>query len=207
MRETTIGIGSTGATVNSVQAHKGRIIRGLLAGLLPLILVMPAFAVGQWGFGLAISVAASFIAVGSCLRRHKPVTGLGFSSLGISVLLAIGYFGFGNVFFIQHFGVVIYGALLIRVLYGEIRGQPFTAQFSKQIIESEHWNTRRFLEGNRFLSRLWGVIFTISILMGVFGTGTLMLMVLPNALVLLGIVLGPNIGHWYVFSWSSKGAE
>ena len=158
-------IESSGGTINSVpQAHKGQIIRGLLAGLLPLFLVIPAFAVGQWGLGLAISVPASFIAVGTRLLQHKPVTGLGVSSLGFSVLLAIGYFGFGSIFFVQHFGVVICGALLIQVLYGEIRGQPFTAQFSKQMIATEHWNTRSFLEGNRFLSRLWGVIFAISIL-------------------------------------------
>ena len=206
MRKTAIG--SAGATVNPVpQAHKEQLIRGLLAGLLPLFLVIPAFAVGQWSFGLTIGVAASFIAVGSRLRRHKPVTGLGFSSLGLSVLLAIGYFGFGNVFLVQHFGVVIYGALLIQVLYRELRGQPFTAQFSKQMIASEHWNARSFLAGNRFLSRLWGVIFAISIIMGIFGTGTLMLMVLPNVLAILGIVFGPNIGHWYAFRCSSKGAE
>jgi len=199
---------SVGTLVNSgPSAHNGQLIRGLLAGLLPFFLVIPAFTLGQWDFGLAISVAASLIAVGLRLLLHRPVTGLGFSSLGISVLLAIGYLGFGNIFFIQHFGVVIYAALLTQVLYGELRGQPFTAQFSKHVIASERWNTRGFLEGNRFLSRLWGVIFAISILMGIFGTGMLMLMVFPNVLVILGIVLGPNIGHWYAVRCSSEGAE
>lgn len=62
-------------------------------------------------------------------------------------------------------------------------------------------------EGTRFLSRLWGAIFVVSILLAVFGTNTLELIVLPNLLVVLALVFGPRIGHWYAIRFSPKGAE
>lgn len=187
--------------------HKRQVIRGVLAGMLPLLLAIPFFSFGVWGTGILIAVGGSVIVIGKRRLKHKPVSGLDIVSLFLGVLVAIGYFGFGNVFFIKHFGMVIYGALLIQVLYGELRGQPFTAQYSKQMVTSDKWNTRGFFEGNRFLSRFWGVIFVISILMAVFGTGTLVLIALPNVLVVLALVFGPNIGHWYAIRFLSKGAE
>jgi hypothetical protein len=57
--------------------------------------------------------------------------------------------------------------------------------------------TRAFFEGNRFLSRAWGVIFVVAILMSTAGTTPLVLLVLPNALVIVVLVFGPEIDHWY----------
>jgi uncharacterized membrane protein len=184
--------------------HKGQVIRGILAGMLPLLLAIPFFSFGLWSTGILIAVGGSVILIGRRRLKDKPVSSLDIVSLLLGVLVAIGFFGFGNVFFIKHFGVVIYGALLIQVLYGELRGLPFTAQYSKQMISSDHWTTRGFFEGNRFLSRFWGVIFVISILMAVFGIDTLVLIVLPNVLVVLALVFGPNIGHWYAIRFLSK---
>jgi len=196
------------ATGNSLPSeHKGQVIRGVLAGMLPLLLAIPFFSLGLWGTGILIAIGGSAIVIGKRRNSHKPISSLDFVSLLLCVALATGYFGFGNVFFIKHFGVVIYGALLLQVLYGEVRGQPFTAQYSKQIVSSDHWNTLGFFEGNRFLSRFWGVIFAISILMTIFGTSTLVLMVLPNVLVVLALVFGPTIGHWYAMRFRSKSAE
>lgn len=187
--------------------HKGQVIRGILAGMLPLLLAIPFFSFGLWGTGILTAVGGSVVVVGKRRLKDKPVSSLDIVSLLLSVLMAIGFFGFGNVYFIKHFGAVIYGALLIQVLYGELRGQPFTAQYSKQMIPSDHWNTRGFFEVNRFLSRFWGVIFAISILMAIVGTGTFVLIVLPNVLAVLALVFGPNIGHWYAIRFLPKGAE
>jgi len=195
------------STSHNPPTHSGSVIGGILKGMMPLFVAIPAFMYGLWGTGILVVVGASFVAVGSRLPRHKPVSGLDLSSLALGVLLAIGYFRFGNIFFIEHFGLVIYSALLIQVLYGELRGEPFTAQYSKQIISSDRWATRGFFETNRFLSRFWGLIFVVSILMVVFGTSPLMLMILPNALVVLALVFGPNIGYWYSNRFAPKVAE
>jgi len=190
------------ATGNSLPS--GHVIRGILAGMLPLFLAIPFFSFGLWGTGFLIAVGGGVIVIGKRRIKGKPVSGLDIVSLLLGVLVAIGYFGFGNVFFIKHFGVVIYGALLIQVLYGELRGQPFTAQYAKQIISSDRWATRGFFETNRFLSRFWGVIFVFSILMAVLGTSPLLLTILPNALVVLALVFGPNIAHWYAIRFAAR---
>jgi hypothetical protein len=193
------------ATGNSLPwGHKGQVIRGILAGMLPLLLAIPFFSFGLWGTGILIAVGGSVIVIGKRRIKDKPVSGMDIVSLLLGVLVAIGYFGFGNIFFIEHFGIVIYSALLIQVLYGELRGEPFTAQYSKQIISSDRWATQGFFEMNRFLSRFWGVIFVVSILIVVFGTSPLLLTTLPNALVVLALVFGPNIAHWHATRFSPK---
>jgi len=191
----------------SPPVHSRSVIRGIIRGMVPLFLAVPAFVYGLWGTGVLILVVGSCFGVGSRLSRHKSVSCLDLSSLALSVVVAIAYFGFGNIYFIQHFGVLIYGVLLIQVLHGELHGKPFTVQYSKRMISSNRWATRGFFEMNRFLSRFWGLIFVVSILMVVFGTSPLMLVILPNALVVLALVFGPNIGHWYANRFTLKGAE
>jgi len=174
---------------------------------MPWLLAIPPFLYGVWSVGLVIVVGGNLLVTGRLRLQHKSIGSLELTSLALVVFVAIGYFCFGNVFFIQHFGVMIYSLLLIPVLYGEIRGQPFTAQYAKQMYSSDRWATRTFFEGTRFLSRLWGAIFVVSILLAVFGINTLELIVLPNLLVVLALVFGPRIGHWYAIRFSPKGAE
>lgn len=182
-----------------------QMLRGLLAGLVPTFIAIPLFMLGFWGLGISISLSVSLFSIVMHLFRHKPITGVDLSTLALLAIVAIGYFVFHNTFFILHFGVVIYSILLIQVIYGEIRRQSFTAQYSKQMYSSELWSKRSFIEGNRFLSRVWGTIFGVSILIGVFGTSTLMLMVLPNMLIVIGFIIGPSIGHWYGTRFLAKG--
>ncbi len=150
-----------------------------------------------WVNGIADPVADTILITGSRLVLRKPMDRLALLSLVFSVLLAIVYFGFGNLFFLRHFGVVISGLLLGQVLYGELRGEPWTAQFAKRMFPPERWGTRAFFEGNRFLSRLWGVVFGVSILMAAFGTTPLFLFLLPNGLLVVALAFGPSLGRWY----------
>jgi hypothetical protein len=170
---------------------------GIFGGLLPQLLAIPPFVLGLWGIGLMISLGGNLIVIGSNLVRRQPIGSLALSSLALSMLLALGYFVFGNIFLLKHFGVVINGLLLGQVLYGELRGEPWTAQFSKRMYPPERWGTRAFFEGNRFLSRLWGLVFGVSLLMAAFGTSPLLLFILPNGLLVLALMSGPSLGHWY----------
>src|SRR5579872_422403 len=81
-------------------------ILGIFAGLLPQLLAIPAFVIGRWSSGLVISLGGNLLIIGSLLVRRKPIGSLAVWSLVLSLLLAIAYFGFGNLFFLRHFGVV-----------------------------------------------------------------------------------------------------
>jgi hypothetical protein len=170
---------------------------GTFGGLLPLFLAIPLFALGLWSVGLVVYLGGTLLVIGPRLGRRESVGSLDLSSLVFGVLLAIAFFGFGNVFFLQHFGVVINTLLLAQVLSGELRRQPWTAQFAKRMYPPAQWDTRAFFEGNRFLSRLWGLVFVVSILMATFGTTPLVLFVLPTGLLVAALVLGPPLARWY----------
>ena len=168
-----------------------------LQGLVPILVALVPFSFGQWGLGLIIMLGGNLILLGRQVAQRRAVGALDVTALALGALLAFTYFGLGNLFLLQHFGVVINGLLLIQIVKGELQGKPWTAQFSGRLFSPEQRASRAFFEGNRFLSRLWGVIFTADILMAAFGTTGLVLFVLPNALAVLTIVLSPRIGHWY----------
>jgi hypothetical protein len=178
---------------------------GMLGGLLPQLLAIVPFVLGRWGVGVVVSMGGNAFVLTRSLRKGQKVGALEASSTVFSVLLAVGYFGFGNVFFLRHFGVVINALLLVQVVWGEFRGTPWTMQFSKRMYPAERWGTRAFFEGNRLLSRIWGAVFVLDILMSALGTTPLVLFVLPNALPLVALVMGPRLGHWYGARFSAAG--
>jgi hypothetical protein len=174
-----------------------RAFLGIFSGLVPQLLAIVPFSLGRWGLGLAVSVGGSLLLIGSRLGRREAVSALDLTSIGFGLLLAVGYFGFHNVFLLRHFGVVINGILLGQVVLGELRREPWTAQFAKRMYPPERWGTRAFFVGNRLLSRVWGAIFLADILMAAFGRTGLVLFILPNLLPMAALFLGPRLGHWY----------
>jgi hypothetical protein len=118
-------------------------------------------------------------------------------SLGLGVVIVVAYFGFHSTLVLRHFGVVINAVLLAQVVRGELRGEPWTLQFAKRMAPSEAWDSRAFIEGNRFLSRVWALIFVLSLLMETFGQSVLVLFVLPNVLLVVALAVGPSLGRWY----------
>jgi uncharacterized membrane protein len=185
------------ANAAPIPGRQRLMILGILGGMVPILLAIVPFAMGLWGIGLVIVVGGNALIIGSRVLRHQSNSVLDYSSLGLGVLLVIAYFGFGNLFFLQHFGVVIYTLLLAQVVDGELRGAPFTAQYAKQMYPPAVQGTPTFFEANRFLSRLWGALFFVGIILSAVGTSPLTLIVIPNVLVILGLVRGPAIAHAY----------
>jgi len=118
-------------------------------------------------------------------------------SLGFGAVLVIAHFVFHSLLLVRRFGVVIDAVLLVQVIRGELRGEPWTLQFAKRMAPPERWTARAFVEGNRFLSRVWAVIFVLSLLMAAFGHSALVLFVLPNVLLVVALALGPSLARWY----------
>lgn len=118
-------------------------------------------------------------------------------SLAFGLVLVVAYFAFHSLLLVRRFGVVIDAVLLAQVVRGELRGEPWTLQFAKRMAPPERWSARAFVEGNRFLSRIWALIFVLSLLMAAFGQSALVLFVLPNVLLVVALVSGPSVARWY----------
>jgi hypothetical protein len=170
---------------------------GALGGLLPMLIAIVPFVLGLWAAGLAVYVGGNLVVIAARLAGRKAIASLDLLALALGVLLAAAYVGFGNHFFLQHFGVVINGVLLGQVALGELRGTPWTEPFAKRMYPPEAVTTRAFVEGNRLLSRMWGIIFVADILMSALGTSAFVLYVLPNVLLVLALALGPSIAQRY----------
>ena len=118
-------------------------------------------------------------------------------SLGLGVVLLVAHFAFHSTLLVRRFGVVINAVLLAQVIRGELRREPWTLQFAKRMAPPERWSSRAFVEGNRFLSRIWALIFVLSLLMAAFGRSAFVLFVLPNVLLGVALALGPSLARWY----------
>jgi hypothetical protein len=93
--------------------------------------------------------------------------------------------------------VAINALLLSQVVYGELRGTPWTEKFSRRLFTPQQTKTRGFFIGNRLLSRAWGAIFLLDILMAAFGTTALFQFILPNGLPIVALLEGPRLAQWY----------
>ncbi len=182
-------------------AHGGRrsplAMLPALEGMGPPLLAIVPFTLGLWSLGILVYLGGSALLLASRLVRHERVTSLDICSFVLVVLLAISYFGFRSVYFIHHFGVAINALLLSQVVYGEVRGTPWTSQFAQRMFTPEQTKTRAFFVGNQMLSRAWGAIFVLDILMAAFGTNPLFQFILPNSLPVVALLAGPRVAHWY----------
>jgi hypothetical protein len=168
-----------------------------LAGLVPMLLAVIPFSLSMWTLGLGIYFAATALLIARKLLRREPIESLDAISVLFFIALAVAYASFGDVFLLQHFGAVINALLLGQVIYGEMRGGPWTLQFTKRMYPAELWHDRVFLGTNRLLSRIWGVIFGICIVSAALGTNGWLRAILPTALPIAAIVLSPRFGRWY----------
>jgi hypothetical protein len=174
-----------------------RLLFAQLTGLIPMLLAAIPFSLSMWALGLLIYFAAATVLIGRQLLLRERIGSMDVFSMSFFFVLGLAYVWLGNVFCLQHFGAVINAVLLAQVLYGEVRRQPWTLQFTRRMYPPELWNDRVFLNTNRLLSDLWGIIFAFCVVSASLGSNGWFRAILPTALPIVAIALSPRFGRWY----------
>jgi hypothetical protein len=85
-------------------------------------------------------------------------------------------------------------AVLAVLVFGSLLFVPFTAEYSRAMVPREYWHSPKFLELNRKLTVMWGLVFTVMTASHVAGgiidkrpTNIIFNWVIPIALVLWGV--------------------
>lgn len=175
--------------------------RALLAelrGMLPMLLAAIPFSLNMWTLGLIVYFAASAAIFTERLVRRERIPALDWFSVTFLMILAAAYLLARNIFLLQHFGAVINSLLLAQVLYGELRGEPWTLQFSKRMYPQTLWSNTRFIRANRFLSRAWAGVFVICIACAALGRNGWLRSFVPTVLPIAAIALGPRVARRHV---------
>lgn len=186
--------------------HSNAVIIPVLKEMSPWLIAIIPFVLKLWSIGLAIVIVGGIFITLRQWNKKKQIGSFQLTSLALLAVVSIAYFGFGNIYLLLHFGLVIYSLLLIPVIYGEIRGAAFTEYYAKQMVPKENWGTPAFKAGNHFISRLWGITFAIAIVFVLLGNNTTELVVIPNVLIVIMLLASTRIAHSYATKYEKKSA-
>jgi hypothetical protein len=138
--------------------------------------------------GLLGTISCSIIIAAEYRRRAVKImdcTSLAYFATVVIMELS------GGTHFIRDYHVVLVWTLFAAVAWiGELRGDPFTAQYARETAPPAVWNDPIFIKLNHRLTQVWAIIFTGCALLGavsIFAGHLLMLgVILPLAAMLFG---------------------
>jgi hypothetical protein len=138
---------------------------GILLAFAPFIVfaVLDRFVGPVWSLAAGTAVSAALllrdvITPGREAKLLEMGTLLLFSSLTLYMLLGRSSLSVIGV------RACVDGGLLLIVLVSMALRRPFTLQYAKEQVPSEHWNTPEFLHTNYVISGAWALAFALMVL-------------------------------------------
>jgi len=175
-------------------------------GLIPLILSLPLYILSLWTPAIIVGILLTLGVIVYHLRIGQGITSLDLLTLLFGIVNAVVYFGFKSGILNEHISVVIYSILLAQVVASLLHGDPWTLQYAKRSNPRELWDTPAFVEGNRFVTVVWGVVFLLCDLAALFGGGAWRYYI-PIALLVVVAVVTQRLAVWYARARGLPGAE
>ena len=129
------------------------VVYGFLAGL------------RRWPAGVAFGVLASIGLLSLEASRHIKVKLMDWVLLGYFVIAAIATFLIRSAAFPTYSSVVIWGLYAAVTWASIIVGAPFSLQYARESAPPESWHTLAFLRANWVISMVWGLAFSVNIVL------------------------------------------
>jgi hypothetical protein len=139
----------------------------LLLGMQFVVWVVYGFlaALRHWPAGVAFGVLASIGLLSLEASRHIKVKLLDWVLLGYFVIAAIATFLIRSAAFPAYSSVVIWALYAGVTWVSIIVGVPFSLQYARESAPPESWNTLGFLHANWVISMVWGLAFSVNIVL------------------------------------------
>ncbi|MGN6635074.1 MAG: hypothetical protein ACTHJ6_06365 [Oryzihumus sp.] len=128
-------------------------------GLLPVLLMVPILLVHAYALGVIVAAAGCLAVVGYHLARGQGITSLDLLALAFAVVNLCLYFLTHSTWLIEHVAVVFYTLLAAQCLVSLLRGDPWTAQFTRRVVTPEFLTDPRFRVMNVRATVVWAVAF------------------------------------------------
>lgn len=150
------------------------------------------------GLGLSLAINGYRLAV----RKMKILDAV---SLVVLAVFAFVTLVLSSDLFVFYGGVVSDAALALMAWGSLLVGNPFTYDYAKEDWDEAFWDNPIFVRTNQIITILWGVIFTVQVLIGgvamatgLEGTARIILVaVIPRSLLALGIFFSVWFPRWY----------
>ncbi|MGZ4627396.1 hypothetical protein [Oryzihumus sp.] len=128
-------------------------------GLLPVVIMVPILLVHAYALGVVVAAAGCLAVVGYHLARGQGITSLDLLALVFATVNLCVYFFAHSTWLIEHVAVVFYTLLAAQCLVSLIRGDPWTAQFTRRVVTPEFVTDPRFRAMNVRATVVWAVAF------------------------------------------------
>ena len=133
-----------------------------MQSFLPWILYFVLVGPTQHQLDFAIC-AATFTALAFEIRSLKKGYILSWGTLIFFCFLLISVVIFRNAFIVKHAWVLSNGTLAFIAWFSILINRPFTCQYAREQVPSEHWHSPLFLKINYLLSAVWGCLFLLTL--------------------------------------------
>jgi hypothetical protein len=137
-------------------------IKSLFQSFLPWILYFVLVGSTQKELDIAISVAA-FTSIAFEMRSLRKGYVLSWGTLIFFTFLFISVVIFRSSLIAKYEWVLSNSTLALIAWVSIIIKRPFTIQYVKEQVSSEHWNSSLFIRINYILSAIWGFLFLINL--------------------------------------------
>ena len=178
-------------------------------GLLPWVIFWVVSGPNTWELGAVLALVAALVLVVPDAQHHKIkmldiVSIVFFAALTIAGLILDA----GQLTWLEDYSQAISSAVLALIVLGSLLWVPFTAQYARDEVPAEFWDTPDFKRINLVLSTVWGLVFLACAVLGFMaqdmaGSGnTLLNWVIPVIL----IVIAVKFTAWYPEQGKGNGA-
>ena len=128
-------------------------------GLLPVVIMVPILLLHAYALGVIVAAAGCLAVVGYHLARGQGITSLDLLALAFATVNLGLYFLAHNTWLIEHVAVFFYTLLAAQCLVSLVRGDPWTAQFTRRVVTPEFVTDPRFRAMNVRATAVWAVAF------------------------------------------------
>jgi hypothetical protein len=168
-------------------------------GLLPVVLMVPILIVHAYAIGVIVAVVGCVGVVVYHLARRQGITSLDLLALLFAVLNVVLYFGLHNTWLIGHTAIVFYTVLALQCAVSLFRGDPWTMQFTRRVVDPEFVADPRFRGMNVRTTVVWTVAFVACDVLAVLVHGAAGTW-LPVVVLALAVVISRVSGRLYLNS-------
>jgi hypothetical protein len=166
---------------------------GFIGGYIPWIVFWVVASPQTWEWAvLAAFVSAVVIAIPE--RREVGLKLMDYANIlvfGIFTLCAI-FLDRADLDWLEEYSMTLSTFLLAAIVLGSLAVDPFTAQYARDDVPKEYWDTPNFVHINRVLTAVWGLAFVLMGILSLIGersdssdTNAIFQWVIPIAILLL----------------------
>ena len=176
-------------------------------GLVPWLIFWVVSGPNTWELGAGLALIGAIVLAIPEAEHHKLKMLDVVSILFFALLTILGFvLDPGQLSWLDNYSQAISSAALALIVLVSLAWVPFTAQYARDDVPREFWDTPNFKRINLVLSAVWGLVFLACAILGFIAGGNDGNLVLNWVIPIVLVVLAFKFTAWYPEQVKGEGA-